>query len=195
MISSLSATAAAAAAAVAANNRKYDNNNSLKTEPEAVGKQEVNHGKADISYGKPDVNYGKPEVADTKLSNGKEPKFIFQLPYHCNVFLKGGNNTNKSNSSPSPNSTSTSSPPSTVTSVSTPATSAGFKGGWPTNCNMSDLFMSYCNTPPPPPPPNGMISQHQVQPQQPHLQPQGPQQAHGPPSHHHSGKKFMDKTA
>jgi len=164
---SLSATAAAAAAAVAANNRKYDNNNSLKTEPEAVGKHEVNHGKADISYGKPDVNYGKPEVADTKLSNG-------------------GNNTNKSNSSPSPNSTSTSTPPSTVTSVSTPATSAGFKGGWPTNCNMSDLFMSYCNTPPPPPPPNGMISQHQVQPQQPHLQPQGPQQAHGPPSHHHS---------
>ena len=77
LISSLSATAAAAAAAVAANNRKYDNNNSLKTEPEAVGKQEVNHGKADISYGKPDVNYGKPEVADTKLSNGKEPWFIF----------------------------------------------------------------------------------------------------------------------
>ena len=80
MISSLSATAAAAAAAVAANNRKYDNNNSLKTEPEAVGKHEVNHGKADISYGKPDVNYGKPEVADTKLSNGKEPKLILQMP-------------------------------------------------------------------------------------------------------------------
>ena len=87
--------------------------------------------------------------------------------------LRNGNKA----STPSPNSTSTStnSSASPVTSATTPTSSANFKGAWPNFS--SDLFMSYCNTPPPP---NG-FQQHQVQPQQPHLQPQQPQQQSAPP--------------
>ena len=153
------AAAAAAAAAVQANNnaaaatsaaRNNNNNNSLKAETDVVQRP--------------------PSSSESKLTNGKA-------------------------STPSPNnstgtSSTTSSPPavsaSSVVAPSTPTSSSNFKGAaaWP-NCNMSDLFMSYCNTPPPPssagpPPPNGMSSlhhQHQIQPHQPHLQPQQP--------HHH----------
>ena len=90
--------------------------------------------------------------------------------------------------SPSAASTSeeTSTPPAIIstasTSTTTPISTTTFKN-W-TNCNMSDLFMSYCNTPPPP---VGGGQHHQQQPQQP-PPPQPPSQL----EHQHQTQEHLN---
>ena len=94
----------------------------------------------------------------------------------------------KIKSTPSPTASSTSStttPPmsSTVTASTTPISTTTFKN-W-TNCNMSDLFMSYCNSPSP----GGAIQPHPQS--QPSHQPQQPPNP-GPLEHQHHGQDHLN---